>query len=250
MWRLLAACGRDAVVPARAGAGVAVRPGDDHRAVQRRLHARQPGAHRRRGAAGAAEAAVRRREPGGRQRQHRHGRRGQGHARRADAGRQHRRAAGDQRPAVPEHALRHGQGHRAHQHPRRAAERAGGDQRPGRAGCGRPAGAAQAGARQDHLRLDRPGLAVASGHGIAGHECQGEPGASAVSGLAGRRHGPAARRRAGGRAAGRLGRRARQGRQAQDAGRDVGQALSRCCPSCRPWARPASPTSRPTRGWA
>ena len=57
-------------------------------------------------------------------------------------------------------------------------------------------------------------------------ECQGEPGASAVCGLAGRRDGPAARRRAGGRAAGRLCRRARQGGQAQDAGRDVGQALA------------------------
>jgi hypothetical protein len=44
-------------------------------------------------------------------------------------GGQHRRAAGDQRAAVFQHALRHGQESRADHHPRRAAERAGGDQR-------------------------------------------------------------------------------------------------------------------------
>ena len=181
-----------------------------------------------RGGEPAAEAlpAVRHREPAGRQRQYRHGGGGQGGAGWAHAGGEHRRAAGDQSSAVRQDALRDGEGHRADHDPRRAAERA--HDRPECGGRQRrePDRCHQARARQVHLRLDRPRLAFASGHGVAGDEGGRDGGASAVCGIAGGGDGAVARRRADGGAAGRLRGAAGRAGEAEVAGRDLAAALA------------------------
>ena len=134
-----------------------------------RVDARQPGAHRRRPPAGQARPAVRGREPARRQRQYGHRRGGQGRAGRPHAGGQHRRAAGHQRiccsPRCPT--------------TRRkdiapitilAAQPSVLVTNPGRRA---PSSVAEllalheARPRQVHLRLHRPRIALAPGHGVA-----------------------------------------------------------------------------------
>ena len=206
-------------------AGVASWHRHHHRAVDRRLDAGQPGAHRRGEPAAAAFAAVRHREPTGRQRQHRHGGGGQGGAGRAHAGGEHRRAAGDQPSAVRQDALRDGEGHCADHDPCLAAERADAGTERGRRQRREPARRHQAGAGPVHLRLHRSRLAVASGHGVAGDEGGRDGGAPAVSGIARGGDGAAARGRADGGAARGIGRAASRAGEIEASGGNLAAAL-------------------------